>query len=252
MNGRSFKSTVSAKQIVIITVILLILIIAIYLASFLFQKGLIKEWFGDEQTDILEEKPITIPNMIQDDIVNRDSLYYDTDTEDPFANIMEHDQYVRVVRIQSTYGDNKTTDRVTIIKQNQNYRAESSSHLLIYNGETLYISYGSEKLKTSKNNSTYYEELGITSLDEIRSMIEDTANYEVKSEIADNNREINVTVKYLTGEDIRMEFKISIENGIVISERTYLNGESYRYVITESFDISIDNLVDSETFRIPN
>lgn len=247
------KLNISARRILIITIVILIVISALVLWYYLLQRGLFDKWFGgDDSNSISNETAASIPDMTTEYGEEKLTIYYESNTADPLADIREHDLYTRTVRIITSYGGTNDSERFTVTRQKQKYKAESDSRILVYDGETLYINYGTHTLTTKTENSTYYEEIGLTSLEDIRSMSQDTEHYSAVFEVSDDPKVINASIQDNTHGEIRMEFRISLESGLVLSERFYLNDAAYRTVLTESFELAAYESFGDDHFRTPD
>lgn len=249
----SAKLNISARRIFIITVVILVIISSLVSGYYFMQGGLFDKWFGgDDSNSISYETEASIPDMMTEYGDEKHSIYYESNNDNPLADIHEHDIYTRTVRIITSYGGTNDSERFTITRQKQKYKAESDSRILVYDGETLYINYGTHILNTKTDNSTYYEEIGLTSLEDIRSMAQDAEHYSVVFEVSDDPRIINASIQDNTHMEIRMEFRISLESGLVFSERFYINDAAYRTVLTESFELAAFETFSEDYFRIPD
>lgn len=251
MNGKPSRMKLSAKTIIVITAVILAAVVITVLLYMIFAGGLLDKLFGDNENYAEGESSVFIPEMTVGEENDEQDFYYERNTEDPLADVKELDSYIRTVRMLTSYGEERNIESVTVTKKGEKYKAESDSRIMIYDGETLYINYGFEILKIPTEDSTYYEEIGVTSLETVRSMVGDTEHYKTVFEVSADNRIIKVSLSDLVNEGLTMRFEISAESGFVISERFYLNDEAYKTVLTESFDILPDNDISDETFLIP-
>lgn len=246
MNEKLPKLKLSVRKIAVITaaVVGVMIIAAVLLFSRL-------DLFGDDP-EYTEDTPDTsIPEMQSQDLAGGHDIYYEKNTDAPLADVKEYDSYVMTLRMISYYGENRSTESVTVTKQGEKYKTVSDSHTTIYDGETLYISYAGEILRIPTTESKYHDEIGVTSLDTLRAMSEDTEHYETTFEISSDGRIIEAVVNDLTTDGVRMEFEISVESGLVTSERSYYNDTAYRIVLTESLDMTGAG-ISEDTFRIPD
>lgn len=248
MNEKLPKLKLSAKKIVIaITAILAVLLLVLLIWS-LFSDSF--NLFGNDLDYTEDESSAVIPEMQAQNTGGGQDIYYKKNTDDPLADLKELDSYSMTLRMISFYGENRSIDSVTVTKHGEKYKAVSDSRIMIYDGETLYIDYGTETLKIPADRSTHYEEIGVTSLEELRSMANDTEHYKTTFEVSSDSRIIEVIVHDLTLEGMRMEFEVSLESGLVTSERSYLNDTAYRIIMTESLDLTGAG-ISEDTFRIP-
>lgn len=247
MNEKPPKPKISAKKVIIAAVILAVVVLALLL--YLIFAG--DKLFGGEQSYTEDESAAAIPEMNGNNESEGQNFYYETNAENPIADVKEQESYIRTFRILTVYGENRNIESVTVTKYGEKYKAESDSRVIIYDGETLYISHGAEILKTTQEKSTYFEETGATSLEEIRTMANDKESYKTGFSVSTDGRLIEAVVEDLTHEGLKMEFEISLESGIVLSERSYLNDSVYRTVFTESFDLLSEDELAENIFRIP-
>lgn len=251
MNGKQPRSGKTAKKTIVIIAVILAAALILVLLYLIFEGSVFDKLFGTDQNDTEDEPSHLIPEMTSESDSGGQDFYYIGNTSDPLADVKEQETYVRTMRMLTSYSENRNAESVTITKHGEKYKAESESRIVIYDGETLYINYGSEVLKKTADTSTYYEEIGMTSLDEVRAMMQDAEKYSSSFKSSADGRFIEVTVNDLENEGLSMKFEISIESGFVISERLYLNDVVYRTVLTETYDLSADDRISDDTFRIP-
>ncbi|MGN1408806.1 MAG: hypothetical protein ACI4XJ_01385, partial [Eubacteriales bacterium] len=109
------------------------------------------------------------------------------------------------------------------------YRAESDANLIICDGEKMYVRNSVSEYSTAAE-SDFYSEIGLTSLDELKKIIE---NNKYTLTLSKNNRNLRATV-YDDDEILLSEYDVSTEYGIIVNEYHYRNNEIYRAVVTDT------------------
>lgn len=253
MNRNTRKPEKSKKKIPVFRILILaavllgsVLLIMIYMAG---RFG----WFSNMQNHPVNAEITAsdqrIPDMAKKYESGMRHIFYENDPENPLADIHELEAYEHTIRIITIYGDNVSSESLTITRQSEKYKVESDSRIIICDGKNLYLDYGTQSLTTEPNENLYHSEIGTTSLEDIRRMLKDTENYRSTYQTSDDYRTIAITITDLVN-NIRMELEISLEYGLVTSERFYTGDTAYRTVITEALDTSVQ--ISENYFNIPD
>lgn len=251
MNNNTSGHDFSHKRILIITTVVLAVIVIAALVFVLWSGGAFDKWFGGADDDSgASEVSTAIPDMTPVTRADAPVSYYESDQNDPLADVVEQNSYIRTARIVVSHEDTIGSERITVTKQGEKYKAESDSRMMIFDGETLYVSCSAYSLSTQTDSSSYYHETGMTSVDDIRAMIADSENYSSSYQVSEDGKIISVSINDLADEnDLQMEFDISLEGGIVTYERFYIDETIYRTVVTDTFELT-ENIADN-AFDIP-
>ncbi len=200
---------------------------------------------GTDETSA--EQPFSgIPEILTPEDSDVTYQYLADLSHNPLSYVTEKDSYVREVIIYQLYQDQTGSTTYTITKHGEKYRIDADHALRICDGQRLYIRNGIHLLITDA--SSYYEEIGVTSLADVKAMAEDREKYDVGCSISENQKIINVRITD-TSASLISDFEISMESGIVRSERHYYNNLLYKVVITESLDLTEE--MDESLFIIP-
>jgi len=189
-----------------------------------------------------------LPEMHADS--NNENGYFliDEMDENLIDYVSEKDSYQRQIRVVQSYEGKSSSVYYTITRSEQSFRIESDNLLIISDGTDVYKNYGTAIQRQKADTFSYYEDIGLTSLNDIREMIRDKENFESTVDISADKRRITVIVKD-SSRDLLMEFEIALESGLVTKERFYHDGVFYRNVVTES--VLLTAQTSSETFLIP-
>ncbi len=201
---------------------------------------------GDAVETAMDPSFSGIPEMALPDDSDVTYQYLEDLSETPLSYVVESDSYIREVILYQLYQDQTSSTTYTVTKYGEKYRIDADHALRICDGEQLYIRNGIHLLITDV--SPYYEEIGVASLADIRSMAENTEKYDVKCAISDNQKIINVRI---TDESASLisDYEIALESGIVRAERHYYAGLLYKVVMTESLVLTEE--MDESLFIIP-
>lgn len=186
-----------------------------------------------------------------DKIENKNDFEYITNIPEEYKDLLdlveEHQSYRREFRVISISNDEYSVEKYSVVKHEKRFKAESDSKTIISDGEKLYVSYSEDYIVTSAEENSIYNEIGITSLESIKKLME-YSNYEFEFE----NNGKTILLKFpQDNAGFMEEYRISVETGIVIEEYSYLNGNIYRSVVTDYFDILSDENADDSLFLIP-
>lgn len=235
------------NKILIVLIVFVIAVIIIIVS--LIGAGKIKMAFSSEDDLIKDEIKDRI--SAYDEIENKNDSEYITDIlqehKELFDLVEEHQSYRREFRVISISNDEYSVEKYTVVKHEKRFNAESDSKTIISDGQKLYISYTEGYIITSAEEDSIYKEIGITSLESIKKLME-SSDYE--SELENNGKTILLKFPQ-DAAGFMEEYRISVETGIVIEEYSYLNGNIYRSVVTDYFDVLSDLNANDAMFSIP-
>lgn len=175
--------------------------------------------------------------------------YYYTLPVDPreaLAELVVQDSYVRELRVINSFGTEADVQKYTLTVDGDRLRLESDFKTVICDGTAVYVA--TETYRTKLDNSLFTPEyeVGMTSLADVRAAAE-------KGSVAYSGRMGDEKALLIISEDaesgVLTEYSVSLETGIVMTERSYINGELYRAVVTDSVDVFAQ--VSDDLFEIP-
>ncbi len=203
---------------------------------------------GGETTDNkVESTENTIPDF-GSDAISVENIYhqFEDDPKKFLESVRESEAYVREFRVINSYADKIDIRRYTLTVSGDQYRLESDNKTVICDGKnacTITETYRTDIIDTA---FTKESEAGITPLEEVKAAAEE-GNVSINSSneknllILSDDEESGITSEYI----------VSIETGIVVSERSYINGVSYRIVITDSVSLLTKDTLPEDYFQIP-
>ena len=222
LNRRSL--IILASAVVVISAVLLIVSIV---------KGagmpeFVRVIFGIKQEEETEVNRTSVPD-ISPNKGEEKLAYFDYSAEEMLSSLKEKESYHRTLRIISSYEDKRNVTSYSINVNGKAFKAENPSSTISYDGEQLYVRSSVAEF-TSQVSTDVYSEVGITSLEELMVLLGEN---EHKLSYGNDRRTIK-TILYDENGKPTAEYEVSIENGIVITEYHYRNGEIYRAVVTDS------------------
>ena len=237
------------KKPLIYAFIIIAVVIAVLSAVYAYQyiKANIDSKKNNLDKENQEERGI---NIDIDSSYDSDKKYIDlSEFEDaPLKSIKEISSYKRTIRIIQTYKENSYHEQLTVIRSENKLLAENSSRKIIKNGESLFIDFGHEKTMNSADENEFFKNSGLTSLEMLREMCDNTEVYDCVTTLSNDKRIL--TVQVIDSErEMRMMFLVNVEYGIVVTEQFYYRNIPYRSVITEKLEPSIK--VNDSIFEIP-
>lgn len=244
MNEDVTKLQLKWKVLIVSAAAAIILILS---AAALYSLDILKFPGSDQNTGadeiVYPEGAISDMQITQTELTD---IFAEKNTDDPFSLIIEIMSYKREFRIISIYNNEYSVEKYTLIKKDDSFRVTSDSKTVICDGERLYIENPAGYITTDAAVNSMYSEIGITPLSLI---IEKSDQASIK--ISDDGKYLTVI---LDADDygISYEYKISVESGIVTEEHSYMDGELFRSVVTDSYDIFSTDISDSGLFRIPS
>ena len=176
-------------------------------------------------------------------------MYYidqSDDVEQVFSSLKEYDSYVRAYRIIYTYESSFSLERVVLTKNDSRFKIDSSSKLVISDGEKLYIKMGSHEIVRDIQSTSFGDESGTTSLEKLKSLYADG-----KLEICFSDDEKSILAQYDDEKNgFLYEYEISPESGIILTEKSYYRGTLYRTVSTDYVNIFGADKLSHDFFNI--
>ena len=242
MNGHKFRISSG----VLITAALILL--AAGALVFLWHSGILTgenstEDGSDETADALyglEENPET------------GVIYYegrDLSPKDLLASLRETDSVVWNFRAVDAWETSAyTVERITASRLGVKYRIESDSRLIICDGATVYRREGMLEMTLDASLTDFYAEAGLTPL----TAIQNTPDEQVSGLSCDDPKNIKYIRMTVQDGDFRTEYKISVETGIPVEERSYFGNAVYRMVMTDSISVFAAQQLPDDYFDIPD
>ena len=237
MKDENNNSGKSRRNIFIIILIILASAIILTIVFFSFKSGIIqipgfvKTIFGingskDEyKTEIYNDIPEITPD---NELINES--YLNIEAAQALEILQESDSYKRTIRIIYLYENERNVIKYTISKDGGMFTAESNKKTIRCDGDLIKISMPVGEFTYETTEADLYEEIGITSLSEIKA---DLSRYNHEIKLSDNKKYIRASILNESG-NITAEYDISTEYGLVVSEYHYEDGELYRLVVTDS------------------
>ena len=237
MKDENNNSGKSRRDIFVIILIILASAIVITVVGFSLKSGsfqipgFVKTIFGinsgtDEyKTEIYND----IPEITPDNELSGES-YLNIDPLQALELLQETDSYKRTARIIYIYENERSVIKYTISKDGGQFTAESDKKTIISDGNHIKISLPVGEFTYENTEADLYEEIGITSLSEIKADLSQNSS-EIK--LSDNKKYLRVSIFDENGKTTD-EYDISTEYGLVVSEYHYEDEELYRVVVTDS------------------
>lgn len=177
------------------------------------------------------------------------SIVYEQHAENAYDVLMslsESEAYRRVIRTIHSLNGETSVENATIIQNRDRFRIETAYKTVIFDGEKLYIN---EPTYTMTMSGVFdiYSEIGITPLSYVK---ENATADNVMFKDSDNKKKITVII-HSDSTPTHTEYEISVENGLVLAERSYYLGEVYRSLVTDKIEIMEHIPPDDELFEIP-
>jgi len=165
---------------------------------------------------------------------------------DVLSSLTESKIYRRLIRTIYSSDGETYFENATIIVYEKRFRIDKEFKTIVYDGEKLYIDEPTNKL-LKEGSFEIFDQIGVTPL----SYIKENASMEnVYFKDPDNKKKITVVI-HDTSAPIYNEYEISVENGLVLAERSYYNNENYRSIITDKIEIMDHAPPDTSLFDIP-
>ena len=232
MNKKSSRPNRLNRRSLIILASAVVLISAVLLIVSIVKGAGMPEFvrviFGIKQEEETEVTRTSVPDISPNTDEEKLS-YFDYSAEEMLSSLKEKESYHRTLRIISSYEDKRNVTSYSIDVNGKAFKAESPSSTVTYDGEQLHVRSSVAEF-TSQVSTDVYSEVGITSLEELMVLLGEN---EHKLSYGNDRRTIK-TILYDENGKPTAEYEVSIENGIVITEYHYKNGEIYRAVVTDS------------------
>ena len=151
---------------------------------------------------------------------------------DVLMSLSESRIYRRVIRTIYSENNNTFVERATIIHNGDLFRVEYPEKILIYDGEKLYTNEPTYTL-VKDGKFAIYDEVGLTTLSYIQ---ENCSESDVFYKDPDNKKTITVVIRD-EAMPLYNEYEVSVENGLVLTERSYFNDQVYRAIVTDKIEI---------------
>lgn len=201
------------------------------------------------QTGEGENRRSVIPDFSADAAASEETYHsFPQDARETLASLTEPDAYVREFRVINSYDGEADSQKYVLTVSGNRYRLESDFKTVICDGTTSCTITGT--YRTGLNNTVFTPEfeVGITSLADVKAAAE-------KGSVTYPDRTRADKTLLITAEDaesgILSEYAVSLETGVVLTERSYLGGEMYRAVVTDSVDIFAADSLPDDFFEIP-
>jgi len=235
-----------------------IVLIAVLFLLFLMKLGVIgvpaflDTVFGDfGESETVEAQPETgagaLPDFSAASVHAADHYYrFSVDPRETLAALTEWESYVREFRVINSYNDETNSHRYTLTVRGDCFRLESDSKTILCDGTTLYTITATYRTPLNGTVFTLENEIGITPLSEVKTIAEKGS---VTYPMGDDKHLLIVAEDAELG--ILSEYLVSVETGIVMSERSYIGGVLYRAVVTDSVDVFAADDLPEDYFAIP-
>ncbi len=188
-----------------------------------------------------------LPEFSSGDLLTDNRYHtFSVDPREILASLTPMDAYVREFRVMNFYGDDADISKYTLTVRGPCYRLEADHKTVICDGTSAATVTGTYRTMLDGTVFTPENEVGMTSLSAIQKASEKGS---VTLSADDNKQLLIVTEDAET--DILTEYLVSIETGVVMSERAYLDGVLYRAVITDSVDIFAAENLPADYFALP-
>ena len=244
---RITSGVVLAAVIVLIAVLLVLLLTKTGVIPPSFLHSLLGNGEAAEQTE--EVGTSVLPDFSADSAAAVEHYYtFSVDPRETLAALTERDSYVREFRVINSYGGEADSQKYTLTVSGDRCRLESDFKTVLCDGTTTCTITDTYRTKLDGTVFTPENEIGITSLEDVKAMAE-KGSVTYPSRSSDNKTLLIVAENAESG--ILYEFAVSVETGIVMAERSYIGGEMYRAVITDSVDIFGADFLPDSYFEIP-
>ncbi len=202
---------------------------------------------GDTPAPEIEIVDNNLPEFSAGDTRTEDRYYtFSVDPREILAALTARDAYVREFRVMNFHGEKVDISKYTLTVRDACYRLESDHKTVICDGTATATLTGTYRTVIDGSVFTPENEVGITSLAAIK------AASEKGSVTFPSDGDKNLLIITEDAEtDILTEYLVSVETGVVMLERSYLDGELYRAVITDAVDIFAADNLPEDFFELP-
>ena len=236
---------ITAGVLLVFVLLMLILMRAGIVALPSFLPGLFGNNEHQEQT--LTGEDSVLPEFASDVTESKNHYYsFSVDPRETLSLLTEWDSYVREFRVINWYGQEADSRKYTLTVKGDRFRLESDNKVVICDGSSTWTI--AETYRTSLENTVFTpeSEIGITSLAAVKEAA-DKGSVTYSSE--DGKHLLIVSEDAESG--VLTEYLVSIETGVVMSERSYVSGTQYRAVITDRVDVFAADKLSEEYFAVP-
>lgn len=190
-----------------------------------------------------------IPDFSADSVLAKEHYHtFSVDPRETLAVLSTQNSYVREFRVINAYGGEADIQKYTLTVNGTRYRLESDYKTVLCDGnKTCTIT---ETYRTELDGTVFTPEyeVGITSLADVKEAAE-------KGSVTYSGRTGEEKLLLIVSEDaesgVLSEYTVSVETGIVMTERSYVNGELYRAVVTDYADVFAALDLAEDFFEIP-
>ncbi len=205
--------------------------------------------FGDgERTEQTTETiQSEIPDFAAGSTLIEEHYYtFSVDPRETLAALTEPDAYIREFRVINSYAGEADSRKYTLTVSGNRCRLASDQKTVICDGNTTCTITGTYRTTLNDTIFTPEYEIGITPLSDIKAAAE---NGSVTYHSSDDKTLLIVSEDAESG--VLSEYLVSVESGVVMSERSYINGERYRAVVTDVVDVFAADDLPEDYFEIP-
>ena len=247
--NRMTSGVILAAAVVLIAVLLLLLLMKLGVIGVpAFLTAVLGDFGENETVEAETEAGESILPEFAAGSVHADDHYYrfSIDPRETLASLTEWESYVREFRVINSYNEETDSRRYVLTVSGDRFRLESDSKTILCDGTTMYIITATYRTPLNGTVFTLENEIGITPLSEIKTIAEKGS---VTYPMGDDKHLLIVSEDAELG--ILDEYLVSVETGIVMSERSYIGGTLYRAVITDSVDVFAADDLSEQYFSIP-
>ena len=204
---------------------------------------------GEAAEQTTEVGQIGIPDFSADSSLAAEHYHtFPVDPRETLASLTERDSYVREFRVINSYGGMADIQKYTLAVRGDRCRLESDFKTVLSDGTETWTITETYRTKLDGTVFTPENEIGITSLQDVKAAAE-------KGSVTYPRRGGDDKMLFIVAEDaesgILYEYTVSLESGIVMSERSYIGGELYRAVVTDRVDVFAAEDLPDDYFEIP-
>jgi len=211
----------------------------------------LQSFFGSgasAEPDVGTEQSV-IPDFSADSVLAGEHYHtFPVDPRETLAALTETESYVREFRVINSYGGETDLQKYSLTVSGDRCRLESDFKTVLCDGTSTYTVTGTYRTQLNDTVFTPEYEIGITSLADVKAAAE-------KGSVTWSKRPKDDKTLTITAEDaesgILSEYIVSIETGVVITEYSYIGGELYRAVVTDSLDVFAADDLPDDYFEIP-
>lgn len=203
---------------------------------------------GERTEPAVETIENDFPDFSSGNVATEDRYYtFSVNPREILASLTEREAYVREFRVMNFHGDESDTNKYTLTVSGDRYRLESEHKTVICDGETTCTITGTYRTILNDTVFTLENEIGITPLSAIKTAA-DKGSVTFRST---DNKSLLIIAEDAEL-DVLSEYVVSIETGVVMLERSYLDGELYRAVVTDAVDVFAADDLPDDSFEIPD